>query len=62
MDPIGYWMGKPISDMTREELLELVKELGKMEQTRMATEANNEAMLDMIDRMRPPRKRFLGIL
>ncbi len=28
-DPVGYWMGRPISEMDREELLKVVNHLLK---------------------------------
>ena len=44
-DPIGYWMGEPISEMTREQLLEVAQALGRINRQNDAEHDRHVAML-----------------
>lgn len=58
MDPIGYWMGKPISEMSRERLLVLVRDLALLQQQAEARHDRHmkelESLLDSPRRARGP--------
>ncbi len=56
MDPIGYYMGEPISEMSRERLLEVVKQLSIMHQQ---TEARHDRDMKVLSDLcaPPPRRR-----
>ena len=59
-DPIGYWMGEPISEMTREQLLEVVKALGRMDRQKDAEHDRHVAMLREISVPPPSFMQLLG--
>ena len=53
MDPIGYWAGEPISEMTRERLLEVVKFLGAAAQD---VERRNDRHLRELEALSRPSR------
>lgn len=54
-DQIGYWMGNPISEMSREELLDVIQAMGRMDQQKDADHDRYIALLEEIaDRQAPP--------
>ena len=57
MDTIGYWMGEPISEMSREELLEVIRQLGEWQRMERAARENELAMLKALDRAREANRR-----
>jgi hypothetical protein len=61
-DPIGYWMGEPISEMSRERLLEVVSQMADMQHRETARRLQEDAVLAQLEAQKANRKRPRGIL